>query len=91
MVNNSKVVFNKIKIDFNPLRKQQHSKKLIAKASSKNHCIKCFKCNQFGHKILECNLKRFGHTLVKQIWVPKRTLTTNPYRLKKARVPKIKK
>ena len=65
MGNSKKAVFNKAKTDFNSSRKQQYAKNMFTKVSLKNDSIKCFKCNQIGHKISECNIKRINHILVK--------------------------
>ena len=40
---------------------------MFGKAIYENYSMVCFKCNKVGHKIFECNIKRNGHTLIKQI------------------------
>ena len=72
------------------LELSNEKKNKFSKVVHENHSTIYFKCNKVGHKAFECNIKRIGHTFVKQIWVPKGTTCTNPKGPKIAWVPKFK-
>ena len=57
----------------------------------KNHSVVCFKCNKVGHRILDCNINKSGHILMKQIWILKRTMCSNLQGSKVTQVPKFRK
>ena len=90
-MNDQRVVFNKAGLGFNPLGKQQVLKNIFVKASSENFLITYFKCNELGHKVYDCNIKKIGHTILKKILVSKETMSTNPKRPKKIWILKLDK
>ena len=40
--------------------------------------ITCFYCDKLGYKAYSYKFKKLNGKLVKQVWIPKETLVTNP-------------
>ena len=80
--------FGKSDIGYDPSRKQKFLRNFFVKTSSLLH-FTCTYCNQDGHTISYCNMKKYAH-LGKTKWVPKVPKTKNKGR-KVMWVPKANK
>ncbi|GKU88706.1 hypothetical protein SLEP1_g2935 [Rubroshorea leprosula] len=85
-------VYDKGGIGFDYSKKQKTFKITFVRASQSYHVnVTCYCCGANGHFAFVCPLKRLiAQGKVKQIWVPKGTLSTNPHGPKQIWVPKIK-
>ncbi|GLT28089.1 hypothetical protein SLA2020_030450 [Shorea laevis] len=79
-------------IGFDYFKKQKTFKTSFVRASQSSHPkVTCYCCGEKGHYAYACPLKRLiAQGKVKQIWVPKGTIRTNPQGPKQIWVPKIK-
>ena len=53
LIENQKLVFDKIRIGYNPLKKQKLLKNVYVKSQNQNRNITCYRCNKIGHKFIE--------------------------------------
>ncbi|GLT45205.1 hypothetical protein SLA2020_190540 [Shorea laevis] len=85
-------VYDKGGIRFDYSKKQKTFKTSFVRASQSFHPkVTCYCCGEKGHYAYACPLKRLiAQGKVKQIWVPKGTIRTNPQGPKQIWVPKIK-
>ena len=83
-----KCVFDKSGIGYKPSLKQKHYMTYFVKASLRNeHQVTCHYCQELGHRIYACPLRKGSHVNTKMIWVPKGTITNSQWP-KKNLVPK---
>ncbi|GKV42183.1 hypothetical protein SLEP1_g49620 [Rubroshorea leprosula] len=88
----SQSIYDKGGIGFDYSKRQKTFKNSFVRASQSSHPnVTCYCCGANGHFAYVCPLKRLiAQGKVKQIWVPKGTLSTNPHGPKQIWVPKIK-
>ena len=48
------MIFDKIGIGYNPLRKQKLLKIILTKSQNHDMNITCYRCNKIRHKFIEC-------------------------------------
>ena len=84
ILKNQKAVFNKAGLGYRSYDKQKPINNLYRKSSKKN--MTCFHCAKIGYKSYICKSK---NTKVKQVWIIKDSINTNPKGPKIDWVPKI--
>ena len=50
------LIFDKIGIGYNPLRKQNFLKNVFTKSQNHGRNIICYRCYKIGHKFIECKI-----------------------------------
>ena len=83
MIKNQKAIFDKVGLGYRYYDKQKAIKNLYKKSSKDN--LTCFHYGKVGHRSYTCRTK---NTNVKQVWIIKGTINTNPKGPKIDWVPK---
>ena len=84
ILKDQKAVFDKTRLGYRSYDKQKSIKNLYKKSSKEN--MTCFHYGKVGHKSYSCKTKS---TKIKQVWIIKDLINTNPKGSKIAWVPKI--
>ena len=83
MLKNQTAIFDKAGLRYRCYDKQKTIKNPYKKSSKDN--LTCFHCRKVGHRSYTCRTK---NTKVKQVWIIKGTINTNPKGPKIAWIPK---
>ena len=67
IIENQKMVLDKIDIGYDTSRKQKSLKNVYAKSQNYGKNITCYKCNKIEHKFIECKTFNSSKIKVKQV------------------------
>ena len=72
ILDSQKIIYDKVGLGYNPLKKQKFLKNIYANSSSNKFLnITFFKYGKVGHKSYTCFSNKSKNSNVKKIWVPK--------------------